>query len=332
MAAVSGGMGRGGLARFVLGRLATTVVLLLVVSLLVFWACEILPGDVAQVALGQFATPENVHALRVEMGLDQPEWQRYLSWLAGVVHGDWGRSLVTKAPVGALLSERVANTALLAGVTTVIAVPLAVLLGVVMAMASGRTLDRATSIVVLTLSATPEFLLATLLVLLFAVHLGWLPAVAYLSTSAGFGQTARALALPTASLVAVVTAQIARMTRAILGNVLREPYIEMAVLKGVPPSCLVVRHALRNAVGPIANVVALNVAYLVSGIVVVETIFAYPGLARLMIDAVQSRDLPVVQACALIFCATYVLLILLADVLARVFDPRALGQHPMEAP
>lgn len=317
--------------RFILWRLAATFVLLLVVSLLVFWACEILPGDVAQVALGQYATPENVQALRIEMGLDRPPVERYLGWLAGALQGDWGRSMITKSPVSGLLSERVANTALLAGVTTIIAVPLAVLLGVVMAMWSGRALDRSASVTILALSATPEFLLATLLVLLFAVQLGWLPAVAYLSSGAGLGQTARALVLPVVSLVVVVTAQVARMTRAILGNILTQPYIEMAALKGVPPNRLVTRHALRNAVGPIANVVALNVAYLVSGIVVVETIFAYPGLARLMIDSVQARDLPTVQACAMIFCATYVLLILLADVLARVFDPRSLAQRPVDA-
>lgn len=319
------------MANFILWRLLATLLLLFIVSLLVFWACEILPGDVAQVALGQYATPENVRALRLEMGLNVPAPQRYLNWLAGAVQGDWGRSLVTKSPVSALLSERVANTALLAGVTTLIAVPLAILLGVVMAMWNGRALDRGASVVILALSATPEFLLATLLVLLFAVNLGWLPAVAYLSTGSGLGQTVRALLLPTASLVVVVTAQIARMTRAILGNILSQPYIEMAILKGVPGGRVVARHALRNAVGPIANVVALNTAYLVSGIVVIETIFAYPGLARLMIDSVQSRDLPVVQACAMIFCATYVLLILLADVMARAFDPRAVPQRPMDA-
>ncbi|CAN5279975.1 ABC transporter permease [soil metagenome] len=319
------------MANFILWRLLATLLLLVIVSLLVFWACEILPGDVAQVALGQYATPENVRALRLEMGLNVPAPQRYLSWLAGAVQGDWGRSLVTKSPVSALLSERVANTALLAGITKLIAVPLAIMLGVVMAMWNGRALDRGASVVILALSATPEFLLATLLVLLFAVNLGWLPAVAYLSTGSSLGQTVRALLLPSASLVVVVTAQIARMTRAILGNILSQPYIEMAILKGVPGRRVVARHALRNAVGPIANVVALNTAYLVSGIVVVETIFAYPGLARLMIDSVQSRDLPVVQACAMIFCATYVLLILLADVMARVFDPRAVPQRPMDA-
>ncbi len=319
------------MTRFILWRLAATALLLLVVSLLVFWACEILPGDVAQVALGQFATPENVKALRIEMGLDRPAAERYLGWLMGVLQGDWGRSLVSKSPVSSLLSERVANTALLAGATTLIAVPLALTLGLVMAVWRGRALDRGMSVAILALSATPEFLLATLAVLLFAVKLGWLPAVAYLSAGSSLPQTVRALLLPTASLVIVVTAQIARMTRAIIGNILTQSYIEMAVLKGVPSRRLVMRHALVNAVGPLANVVALNVAYLVSGIVVVETVFAYPGLARLMIDAVQSRDLPVVQACAMIFCATYVLLILLADIFARIADPHSAAQRPADA-
>ena len=311
---------------FILKRLGAALVLLLVVSLLVFAGCEILPGDVAQVALGQFATEDTVRALRLEMGLDQPAPVRYLKWLGGIVHGNWGQSITTKTPVAALLSERLINSAILAGVTTLIAIPLALGLGLLMAINAGKAFDRAASIVVLGLSATPEFLLGTLAVLLFAVKLRWLPAVAYLNSEADFAQTVRALLLPVTTLVIVVTAQIARMTRAIIGNILQLPYIEMASLKGVRRRRLIGYHAMINAVGPISNVVALNVAYLVSGIVIVETIFAYPGLARLMIDAVQARDLPVVQACAMIFCVTYVLLILLADILAYAFDPRSGGQ------
>ena len=169
-------------------------------------------------------------------------------------------------------------------------------------------MHRAAAITILGLSATPEFLLGTLAVLFFSVQLRWLPAVAYVSSDASWTQTARGLVLPVATLVLVVSAQIARMTRAIIGNLLGHPFIEMAVI---------------NAVGPLANVIALNIAYLVSGVVVVETIFAYPGLARLMVDAVQARDLPVVQACAMIFCATYIVLILVADLLAYAYDPRA---------
>lgn len=320
------------MAALILKRLATALMLLIIVSLLIFAGTEILPGDVAQVALGQFATPENVQALRLEMGLDRPAYIRYFEWLWGVIaHGDWGKSLTNKTPVSSMISERLANTGLLAGLTTVIAVPLAIVIGLAMAMRQGSLFDRAASVIILGLSATPEFLVGTLAVLLFAVKLGLLPAVAYLSAGSEIGQIMRALVLPAGTLVIVVTAQIARMTRAIIGDILTLPYIEMAVLKGVPRRRVVAYHALINAVGPIANVVALNVAYLVSGIVVVETIFAYPGLARLMIDAVQARDMPLIQACAMIFCGTYVILILLADIFARLSNPLGSDNRTMEA-
>lgn len=317
--------------RFLAQRLLLALLVLWLVSVLVFVGCEILPGDVAQLALGQFATPENVAALRLELGLDRSAFTRYVDWLHGMLHGDWGQSITTKTPVVAMLAERVANTALLAGVTTIIAVPLSVGLGLLMSLGTGGRLDRTGSVVVLGLSATPEFLIATLAVLLLAVKLRWFPAVAYLTPGAGVWETMRALFLPVATLVIVVTAQIARMTRAVIGNLLDQPFAEMAMLKGVPRYRIVGQHALIMAVGPLANIIALNVAYLVSGVVVVETIFAYPGLARLMTDAVQARDMPVVQACAMLFSAVYVVLILLADTLANAFDPRLSSVQVEEA-
>jgi peptide/nickel transport system permease protein len=315
------------LLRLGLRRLGIGVMILLAVSALIFIGCEILPGDVAQVLLGQYATPESVRALRATLGLERPPIERYFSWLGGIVfHGDWGMSITTKVPVSQLLGERLRNTAILGGVTTIIAVPLALGLGLLMALGSGGRFDRVASVVILALSATPEFLIATVAVLGFAVKLQWLPAVAYLTPGSGIGQTVRALLLPVSTLVIVVTAQIARMTRATITNLLELPFIEMATLKGVPRPRIVFIHALVNVVGPLANVVALNIAYLVSGVVVVETVFAYPGLARLMVDAVQARDLPLVQACAMVFCFTYVILILLADFLAILFNPRLLQQ------
>ncbi len=312
------------LTTFILRRMLALLVLLLVVSALVFIGTELLPGDVAQVALGPFASPENVAALRRELGLDQPALLRYLDWLRGVVlAGDWGISITSRQPVTAMLAERARNTAILAGATTVIAIPLAMTLGIVMAIFHGRRLDRVLSVAVLTLSATPEFLVGALAVLLLSLHWELLPSVSYLSPGASLAANIKALVMPVGVLVLVVTAQIARMTRATLVNILSYPFIEMALLKGVPVRRVVVLHAVPNAIGPIVNIVALNVAYLVSGIVVVETVFSYPGIARLMIDAVQSRDFPVIQACALIFCASYVLLILLADVIAHIADPRA---------
>jgi peptide/nickel transport system permease protein len=225
-------------------------------------------------------------------------------------------------PVSQLLGERLANTAMLAGSTTLIAVPLALGIGLLMALRAGSRFDRVASVVVLALSATPEFLIGTLAVMTFSVHLKWLPAVAHVTFGGGLSALARSLFLPVFTLSIVIAAQIARMTRATIVNLLDLPFIEMATLKGVPRRRIVLVHALINAVGPIANVVALNVAYLVSGIVVVETIFAFPGVARLMVDAVQARDLPVVQACAMVFCFAYVVVILAADLLAVVFNPR----------
>lgn len=310
---------------FLVKRMLLAVLVLWLVSVLVFAGTEILPGDVAELALGQFATPESVATLRAELSLDQPAVLRYLDWLSGIVQGDWGRSITTRTPVADMLSERIGNTALLAGASALIATPLAIGIGLMLSLGSGGWLDRAGSITILGLSATPEFLIATLAVLLLAVELRWFPAVAYLTPGSGWSETARALFLPVATLVIVVTAQIARMTRAIVGNLLTQPFAEMAMLKGVPKHRIVGRHALLMAVGPLANVVALNVAYLVSGVVVVETVFAYPGLARLMTDAVQARDMPVVQACAMLFGTVYVVLILLADTLADLSDPRIRG-------
>ncbi|MCG7360564.1 ABC transporter permease [Roseomonas sp. ACRSG] len=303
-------------------RVLAALVVLLTLSVLIFAATEVLPGDVAEVQLGQYATPESVALLRKELGIDAPPLQRYGRWLAGMVQGDFGRSVTTRGPVSDLLAERLANTARLAGVTALIAVPLAIFLGMLMALRAGSLFDRVVTTVVLALSAIPEFLIATLAVIAFAVHLRWLPAISYVDPSFGTGRLAEAMTLPVVTLVLHVAAQIARMTRATIVNLLHLPFMEMAVLKGVPPLRRMLIHALPNMAGPLANVVALNVAYLVSGVVVVETVFAYPGLARLMIDAVTGRDMPVIQACAMIFSVAYVALILLADLVAVLANPR----------
>lgn len=307
---------------FVLMRIGTAALVLLVVSVLIFVGCEVLPGDIAQSVLGQYATEENLRTLRTALGLDEPAWLRYLVWLKGALLWDWGQSISTQTPVTVLLSERLSNTLLLTGTTTLLAVPLAVFLGVQMALGSGGAFDRACSATVLALSATPEFLIATIAVLILSVNLRWLPAVSFMGDSSDFVAIGRALFLPVLSLSLVIIAQIARLTRAIVVDVMRQPFIEMAILKGVPRGRVVCRHVLINAVGAIANVIALNIAYLVSGIAVVETVFAYPGVARLMVDAVMARDVPVIEACAMIFCATYVILILCADILSALADPR----------
>lgn len=299
------------------------IVMLLAVSLIIFIGCEFLPGDVAEIMLGQSASRENVEALRLELGFDKPSWQRYVEWVWGMCHADWGTSLTTRLPVSTMLSERLTNTLVLAGLTTLVAVPLALAIGILLAVYKGTRIDRIGTVTIVGLCATPEFLIATIGVLVFSIYLHWLPAISYLSPGQGLVPFLKSILLPFATMTVVVGAQIARMTRAIVGDILTQPYIEMARLKGARPSRVVMHHVVRNAIGPLVNVVSLNVAYLISGVVIVETIFAYPGLARLMADSVQARDLPVVQACAMIFCTAYIGLIMFADIVARLSDSRA---------
>jgi len=306
----------------VLQRIGIGFFTLLVVSVLVFAGTEILPGDVAEIILGQSATPENLAKLRAELGLDKPAVVRYFDWLGDMITFDLGVSKAGGTGIGDLIGGRLYNTFFLGGIVAAIAVPISIFLGLLAAMYPGTWLDRVVTFGTLSLISVPEFFIATLCVLVFAVQLHWLPAIAYMSGDETFFQLMRALLLPIIVLVIVISAQMIRMTRAGILNVLHSPYIEMAILKGVPRKRIILRHALFNAIGPIVNVIALNLAYLVSGVVIIETIFAYPGLAKLMVDGVQTRDLPLVQACAMIFCGTYVLLILTADIASILSNPR----------
>ncbi len=306
----------------VLQRIGIGFITLLVVSVLVFAGTEILPGDVAEIVLGQSATPENLAKLRSELGLDKPAVVRYFQWLGDMITFDLGVSKAGGTSIGDLIGGRLYNTFFMGGIVAVIAVPLSIFLGLLAAMYPGTWLDRIVTFGTLGLISVPEFFIATLCVLVLSVQLHWLPAIAYMSGDETFFQLMRALLLPVIVLVIVISAQMIRMTRAGILNVLHSPYIEMAILKGVPRARIILRHALFNAIGPIVNVIALNLAYLVSGVVIIETIFAYPGLAKLMVDGVQTRDLPLVQACAMIFCGTYVVLILIADIASILSNPR----------
>jgi len=310
------------MTQMVLRRIAIGFATLWVVSVIVFMATSILPGDVAQIILGQSATPETLAALRAELGMDQPGYIRYFSWLANMASGDLGISKAGGATIESLIGGRLGNTMMMAGLVAVISIPISVALGLFAAMHPGTWLDRIVTFTTLSTISVPEFFIATVLVLIFAVELHWLPSTAYMTGDETFLELLRALAMPLLTLVIVVSAQMIRMTRAGILNVMSSPYIEMAILKGVPRKRIILRHAFFNAIGPIVNVIALNLAYLVSGVVIVETIFAYPGLAKLMIDGVQTRDLPLVQACAMIFCGTYVVLIILADVASILSNPR----------
>jgi peptide/nickel transport system permease protein len=308
--------------RMVINRIFIGIATLWVVSILVFIGTSVLPGDVAEIVLGQAATPESLAAYRAERGLDQPLVFQYIDWLGGMLTGDLGTSKAGGASISSLINGRLGNTMFLAAVVAVIAVPLSVALGLLAAMHPGTWVDRVLTFGTLSLISVPEFFIATFMVLILAVQLHWLPAIAHISPEDDWLKQLRGLAMPMIVLIIVVAAQMIRMTRAGILNVMNSPYIEMAILKGVPRKRIILKHAFYNAIGPIVNVIALNLAYLVSGVVIVETIFAYPGLAKLMIDGVQTRDLPLVQACGMIFCGTYVVLIILADVAAILSNPR----------
>jgi peptide/nickel transport system permease protein len=310
------------LGRLILKRIFLGFVTLLVVSLIVFGGTEVLPGDVAQAVLGQGATPETIAAYRAEMNLDRPAYERYFEWLFGLFTGNLGDSLATQRPVTDIIAVRIPNTLILGGLAAAIAVPLAVGLGLYAAMRPGSLFDRGITTGSIAIISAPEFLLATLFVLAFAVQLRWLPALARPSVDASLGEYLAALAMPVATLTAAVLAPMMRMTRSAILNVLSQPAIEMAILKGVPRRTIILKHALPNAIGPIINVIAVNLAYIIGGVLVVETIFSYSGVAQLMVDSVAARDIPVVQACAMFFCAIYIVFNLIADVVSIMANPR----------
>ncbi len=314
------------IARLIGQRLLLGILTLFVVSLIIFSAVELLPGDLAQAILGQAATPETVAAFRKDLGLDRPPHERYLGWLGNMVQGDLGQSLATKRPIVDLLAGRLGNTLFLAGLAALIAVPISLALGILAALYRNSWLDRGTNTVALAAISMPEFFVAYILIVYLAVEAGIFPAISTINPDLSLGERIYRTLLPAIALTLVVTAHMMRMTRAAIINLMASPYIEMARLKGLSPGRIVLHHALPNALAPIINVIALNLAYLIVGVVVVEVVFVYPGLGQLMVDSVSKRDLPVVQACSMIFAATYILLNLLADVFSTISNPRLL--HP----
>ncbi|MEM0937996.1 MAG: ABC transporter permease [Pseudomonadota bacterium] len=318
----------------VLQRLGLGVMTLFFVSIIIFMSIELLPGDFTQAVLGQAATEETVAAFRRELGLDQPAYIRYFDWVGGVLRGDFGTSFSGRAASGVdrsrevveLIGPRLWNTLFLAGMTAIIAVPLALFLGITAALWRNSVYDKTVSATTLTMISMPEFFVAYILILFLGSLYPIFPTLANISPDTPFWERVYRCALPALTLTLVIVAHMMRMTRAAIINLLASPYIEMARLKGISGAQVILRHALPNAWAPIVNVIAFNLAYLIVGVVVVEVVFVYPGIGQLMVDAVTTRDIPVVQACALIFAGTYILLNLLADVISIVTNPRLL--HP----
>src|SRR5262245_5652003 len=318
------------LLRTVLQRLGLGLITLFVVSLIIFSAIEFLPGDFAKAILGQAATPETVEAFQREIGLDKPAPERYINWIAGVLQGDFGSSFSSRVgfrrTVIEIIAPRLWNTLFLAGMTALIAIPLALALGLLAALYRNSFFDRAVNALTLTAVSFPEFFVAYILMLFLAVQFPIFHSLSNVSPDMPFLDRLQRSALPVLTLTLIILAQMMRMTRTAIVSLLASPYIKMAQLKGVSPGHVILRHALPNAWAPIANVIAFNLAYLVVAAVIVETVFVYPGIGQAMVDAVKSRDIPVVQACVLVFAVTYILLNLLADVISIATNPRLL--HP----
>jgi len=310
------------MTRMILTRLGTAVLTVVLSATLVFLAVQLLPGDVAQQLLGQDATPEAVEALRVELGLDRPVWERYLGWLVGLFTGDFGNSLVTGSPIGPVLGLRLRNTLMIAIPTFILGVALAIYLGLIAGINRDKASDRAISGIALVGMSIPEFVTATLGVLLLAVTLPILPAVVIDGDEATMAQLLPSTILPVIVLTISITAYILLMTRAGIIDTMASEFVTTAILKGVRLRNVVVHHALPTAILPTLNVLAINVAWLIGGVVVVEAVFNYPGLGSYMIEAVHNRDLPVIQSVAVVTAIIYSLANLAADIGAMLLDPR----------
>ncbi len=314
------------MARLILQRLALGILTLWVVSILIFAGTEILPGDVATAILGQSRTPEAVAAIRASLGLNRPAYVRYASWLGHFVEGDIGKSLANDRDIAPEIRERLGNTLFLAGVAAAVAVPLSIFLGLLAAIWPNSIFDRLINALTLTTISVPEFFIGYVLIIVFAVQLDWFPSLAMISADMSFWERLNAVVLPALTLVMVVLAHMMRQTRAAVLSVLSSAFIEMAFLKGIPKWRIVLQHAVPNALAPIINVVAINLAYLIVGVVVVEVVFVYPGMGQLMVDSVSKRDVPVVQTCGLVFALAYVGLNMIADLLGILSNPRL--RHP----
>lgn len=316
------------MAAYITRRLAFVVLVLVAVSMLVFGVTTLLPANVAYLILGAFAMPEQVRALELKLGLTDPVWQQYLRWAGSFITGDLGVSTLMNRPVGPMLLEALQRSLMLTGLSFVLIAVIGVGLGIVAALRHGRPLDHGVSVATYLGIAVPEFFWAIVVIIVFAAWLGWLPASGYEPLSAGVWEWAKHLIAPTMTLVFGHLAHVSRLTRSSMIEVMQSPYITAARAKGLPERVIVLHHALRNALLPTITVLALDFGRLMGGIVVIETVFAYPGLGRLVVFSIQNRDLPTLQAAILVVAAIYALANLLADLLYARLNPKIrFGRH-----
>jgi len=310
------------ISRLVIGRALLSLLTLLLVSFIVFGMLEILPGDVATRVLGRDATPEALATLRARLQLDQPALIRYGHWFGGLVTGDFGQSLVSGRRVVDILGPRIFNTVMLSTYAFILYIPLTLVPALIQAVRRDRAVDHGLSALTLVLLSMPDFLLGTMLMIIFVITVPLLPAISLVDQSSGVREYIEAMTLPAITLAVVMAVYAVRMLRDNLIEVLESDYVRMAELKGLPPRRVLLRHALPNALVPTLNVTALNLAYLVGGVVVVEKVFAYPGFGSLLVDALQLRDLPVIEATVMLAAGVYIAANLIADVGAILLNPR----------
>jgi peptide/nickel transport system permease protein len=308
---------------YLVRRLGYMVLTVWAVSLVVFAITQVLPGNAAVMILGQFATRESIAVLAHQLGLDRPAYAQYLGWLGGILTGNWGSSMQMARPVRPVVTAALGHSLLLAGVTLAVVIVVAIPLGVIAALWRRSALGLAISLLAYVGISLPEFVTGTLAIVLVArPEFGWLPATGFVPLSRGIEPVVRHLVLPVATLALILTAHIVRQTRSEMVDVLGSEYIRTAVLKGLPMRTVVFKHALRNALLPAITVLALDIGYLIGGIIVVEQVFAFPGLGRLIVFAVQNRDLPLIQAGALVMATVYAVANLVADLLYTWANPR----------
>jgi peptide/nickel transport system permease protein len=310
------------LTAYLLRRLGLILLTMLLASIVIFAATQILPGDVAQVALGQFATEQAVENLREELGLNRPSYVQYADWLAKFVRGDWGDSLTSRQPVRPMVLSRLRNSAMLAALALALYVPLGIALGVLAALNREKLVDQAISAVTMAFVGLPEFVTALLLIALFAFALAVLPANSSISPDSSFREALPSLILPAITVSLTSLGYVARMTRASTIDVLRTDYVRAADLKGLPRHEVLFRHVLRNALLPTVTIIAMGIGYLIGGLIVTEQVFGYPGLGRLLVYAIQRRDLILIQACSMVVVLVFSLSNLAADLLYSFLNPR----------
>ncbi len=307
---------------FIVRRLGFVVLMVLLSSILIFWATQVLPGDIATMMLGRFASEEARQNLREELGLNKPVVTQYVTWLGDFVQGDWGYSISTRSEIRPLVMERLRNSAMLAGVAFAIFVPVGILLGLLAALRRNSWVDQTISVGSLAFIGLPEFVSGVVLISIFSIKLGWLPSQSAIEPSSGFVKAFPYLILPAITVALTTLAYVVRMTRSSTVDVLQTDYVRTANLKGLPPRRVLFTHVLRNSLLPTITVIAISVGWLIGGLIVTESVFSYPGLGRLVLFGVQRRDIPLIQATVLLIVVIYGIANLLADILYAVLNPR----------